>query len=399
MTPFIDCFICGEGECIGNEFLDIYCNWIESRGKKDDLFHHLLSLEGIYIPTFYNYKYDTQGRICKVIINQGAPERIQPRIEKDIDLFNTSTTVFTRKSEFSKMYLLEVTRGCPRRCHFCLLSKAYKPYRQRKIDTLLKRVREGLGQRDTIGLIGASLTDYKDLDQLCQEILSLGGKISFSSLRVENFSDSLMEVLVTSGIRTVTLAPETGREKLRALIGKTEMTDDKIMDSIEKLIKWGIPSVKFYFMVGLPHETFEDVEAIVQFVKKIKHHVIQVSKGKGSLRQITVSISSFVPKPLTRFQFYPMESVELLNKKIKYLTKELRSVKGVYCTHDLPKWSFIQGLLARGDRKIGELLILAHEENGNWHRAFTKINLSPDFYLYRALNEKEIPPWVLWLRR
>jgi radical SAM superfamily enzyme YgiQ (UPF0313 family) len=347
---------------------------------------------------FYDYSYDNQGKISKLIIHNNASESIQPRIEKNIDLLRTTTSICTQNSEFGNMYLLEVTRGCPRGCNFCLLGKIYKPFRERRLKTLLKLSKEGLSRREKIGLIGASLTDYKDLELLCEGILSMGGKLSLCSMRIDNLSDRLMESLVISGIRSITLAPEAGCEKLRSSIGKADITDDKIMEGVEKLIKWEIPNLKLYFMIGLPNETEEDVEAIVQLAKRIKHHAVQISRGKGGLRQITISVSSFVPKPLTPFQFYPMESVELLNRKIRYLTKEIKSLKGFSCTHDVPKWAYIQGLLAKGDRRVGEMLFLAYQENGNWNKAFSKINLSPDFYIYRRMNEEDIPPWALWMK-
>ncbi len=396
MASFIDCFICGEGEGIGNEFLDVCRAWFEAGEKRQDLLLQLLGIEGIYVPKFYDYKYDNQGGISELIIHKDAPERILPRIEKDIDLLKTSTTIFTHNSEFCHMYLMEVSRGCPRRCNFCLLSQVYKPFRQRKLETLLKLAREGLTRREKIGLIGASLTDYKDLEELCEGVLSLGGKISLCSMRVDNLTDRLMESLIKSGVKTVTLAPETGREGLRSSIGKADITDDMIMEGVNRLLKWEVPNLKLYFMIGLPNETEEDVEAIVQLVRRIKHHAVQMSKGKGGLRQITISVCSFVPKPITRFQFCPMEPVGLLNRKISYLAKKLRLIKGINFTHDLPKWSFIQGLMARGDRRVGEFLFQAHKENGNWTKAFRRVNLSPDFYLYRTLKEEDIPPWVLW---
>ena len=151
-------------------------------------------------------------------------------------------------------------------------------------------------------------------------------------------------------------------------------------------------------MIGLPNETQTDGEAIVSLIKKMKHHAIQVSKGKGNPFQITVSVSSFVPKPLTTFQFYPMESLALLKGKIRYLSREIRGLTGVHFTHDLPKWAYIQGLLSRGDRRVGEILFTTLQENGNWHRACNNVNVSPDFYLYRQMDEREIPPWVLWLK-
>ncbi|MGA1794694.1 MAG: radical SAM protein [bacterium] len=397
MASFIDCFLCGEGELLGQEFLDAYREWVESGGGKEDLLLGLRRIEGMYIPSLYEYGYDGKGRISGIHVLRDAPDRIHARITGDLDRFETSTAIFNRHSEFSGMFLAEVSRGCPRGCKFCLLSTIYRPFRQRGVDSLLAMVRNGVTRRERIGLVGASLTDYADLEDLCQGIRALGGKVSLCSLRADHLTDGLLDVLVQSDIRTVTLAPETGSEQLRASIGKADMTDDRIMDGVERLVHRGIPLLKLYFMVGLPGETTRDVEAIVRLVKRIRHCAVQAGKGKRGFRQIALSVSSFVPKPLTRFQFHPMESTEQLAGKIRYIARETRSIRGVTCTHDVPKWSYIQALLSRGDRRVGEVLLQAHQEHGNWHRAFRSINLSPDFYLFREMDEQDTPPWMLWM--
>jgi hypothetical protein len=170
------------------------------------------------------------------------------------------------------------------------------------------------------------------------------------------------------------------------------------MKVIDQMIKWKISNLKLYFMIGLPNETEEDVKAIARLVKNLRHHAYQLSKGRGYLKKITVSISSFIPKPLTQFQFYPMEPLESLNHKVRYLAKELNQLGGVTCVHDIPKWSFIQALLARGDRKTGEILsyVLTHE--GNWDKAFRQLNINPEFYIYRSWEKGDIPPWTLWTK-
>ncbi len=398
MAPFVDCFICGEGEGVINEFLDLFRLWLEGGGNRHEFLLSLLNMEGIYSPRFYEYKYDKQGKIKELFIHKNAPERISPRIEKDIDMLDTSTVIFTHDSTFGHMFLLEVSRGCPRGCHFCLLSQVYKPFRKRSIENLLNSVKRGLRYRSRIGLVGASLTDYNNLSLLCESIISMGGEVSLCSLRIDDLSDRLLGSLAKSGVRTITLAPEAGSQRLRSHIGKADITDEKIMAGIEQIIKWGIPNLKLYFIAGLPDETEEDLEAIVQLVKRIRHHACQISKGKKSLRQITVSISSFIPKPLTRLQFSVMESIDSLNKKVRYLAKELGSLKMITCIHDVPKWAFVQALLSRGDRRIAELLHLAFLENGNWNKAFKQLNINPSFYLYRSIEKEEIPPWSLWMK-
>ena len=255
-------------------------------------------------------------------------------------------------------------------------------------------IRRGLSYKDTIGLIGASPTDHPDILQICSTILAEGGKVSVSSLRVESITEEFLSHLMASGHKTITLAPEAGSERLRKYLGKN-MPNEVIFDKVQRIIAFGIHNLKLYFMIGLPSERNADIEAIESLVKRIKHVMLQIARRKAFLGRITVSINCFVPKPLSRFERCAMEPVPVLQSKLKFLNRRLRGIANVQVIHDVPKWAFIQGILARGDRKVGELLWHVHRAGGNWKNVFRTLNLNPEFYALRSRDETELLPWDL----
>lgn len=274
------------------------------------------------------------------------------------------------------------------------MTSLYKPYRTRSFDALLPALQRGISYRKRIGLISASTTDHPQIQKILSTILAEGGKVSVSSLRMESITDEVLDCLTASGHKTITLAPEAGSEGLRKGLGKG-MPDELIFDRVQRIASRGIPNLKLYFMIGLPSETDADVEGIVSLVKKVKHIMLQTARQKASIGTITVNINCFVPKPLSRFERCAMEEVPALQAKLKFLTGRLKNIANVQVLSDVPKWAFIQGLLARGDRRVGEILHLAHKSGGNWKNAFQSINLNPKFYATRQRDEEEILPWGL----
>jgi radical SAM superfamily enzyme YgiQ (UPF0313 family) len=197
---------------------------------------------------------------------------------------------------------------------------------------------------------------------------------------------------VRSGQKTVTLAPEAGSERLRDLLGK-RLSDAEFYATIEEVLRHGIPNLKLYFMIGLPTEGEEEVEAIAEMAKRIRHLMLASSKDRRRLGQVTLSINAFVPKPWTPFQWLGFEEVRRLQGKLGRIKRALKGVSNILCLHDLPQWAFIQALLARGDRRIAELLLLVHQLQGNWKKAFREWSLNPDFFVYRQRSPDEIFPW------
>jgi radical SAM superfamily enzyme YgiQ (UPF0313 family) len=427
LARFIDCFMVGEGEETSLEFIDRYLAWKASwkackgerkggtsfpcspgpgqsgRGSREDLLKDLAGREGFYIPRFYRVHYHPDGRIAEIEATEDAPAhisqehqaRISPSVILDLDAYETTTRVITPNTEFGDMFLVEISRGCRRSCNFCLMTSLYKPYRTRSPRALLPAIKRGLSYRERIGLISASTTDHPQIQEICSMILAEGGKVSVSSLRMESITPEILDCLAVSGHKTITLAPEAGSERLRKELGKS-MPDELIFDRVRQIIACGIPNLKLYFMVGLPSETEADVEAIVSLVKRIKHVMLQTARQKASLGKITVNINCFVPKPLSRFERCAMEQVSVLQSKLKFLSGRLKGMPNVQVLADVPKWAFIQGMLARADRRVGEILYQAHISGGNWKNACRTVNLNPEFYATRQRDETEILPWDLF---
>jgi radical SAM superfamily enzyme YgiQ (UPF0313 family) len=243
-----------------------------------------------------------------------------------------------------------------------------------------------------IGLLGTAVSDHPELLSLCRDIINQHGKVTIGSSRLDRLNGPLVSLLKESSVETVSLAPEAGTQRLRDLIHKG-ITDEDIFHAVELLIEHGIFNIRLYFMVGLPTEKEEDIEAITHVVRKIKHRTVKSSAGKRTFKRITVSINQFIPKPATPFQWYPLEDIAAVRKRIHTIERSLRKETLVNVIYDLPKWNYIQALLSLGDRKVGKILLAAHQNNGNWPKALKEVNVNPDFYVYRHKSTDEILPW------
>jgi radical SAM superfamily enzyme YgiQ (UPF0313 family) len=251
---------------------------------------------------------------------------------------------------------------------------------------------KGSGPAEKIGLVGAAISDYPELVSVGQEILRSQKQVSLSSLRVDSLTPQLADLVLDSGQKTITLAPEAGSERMRRVVRKG-FTESEILGAAEILADRGVSNFRLYFMIGLPEENAEDVKAIVDLTKRIRHHLLKKSHGLKKTIRMNLSVNSFVPKPATPFQWHPFEDVRSLNDKIKTVKKGLQKEKGVSVAADVPKWAYLQSLLSRGDRRVGKLLLTAHRLGGNWPQAYRSVDLNPDFYVHRPRPFEEILPW------
>jgi radical SAM superfamily enzyme YgiQ (UPF0313 family) len=283
----------------------------------------------------------------------------------------------TANTEFGEMALLEVGKGCGRGCRFCMEGEIYRPVRHRHIHAILRAAETALTHGRRIGLVGACVSDYPWIDDLTATLRAKGVEVSLSSVRVDSVSPGLVKALVESGTRTLTIAPEAGTERLRAVIHKN-LSDQRLFKGVDLIADSGVPSVKMYFMIGPPTETAEDIESIIHLAKTARHRILQKRRDPKSLAELTVGVSSFVPKPWTAFQWCAMAEVRALDERISHLKRELRRI-GIRFTHDVPKWAYLQAVLARGDRHVADLLSLALEHQGDWKRAFREWPRNPDF--------------------
>jgi radical SAM family uncharacterized protein len=388
LTDFVDLVVVGEGEEVTGELIDAY-KANREKGRRE-LLRTLSRIPGVYVPEFYEVVYQEDGTIReRKNLEPAVYDRIVKRTVKDFDAAPAATVILTPNTEFSDRYLSEITRGCGRHCRFCMAGYLYLPPRNLKADTAKEQAIKADGLCGRIGLVGAALSDYPDIDDLCAGI---EGGVSVSSLRADSVSETLIARLAKSGHKTISIAPEAGSERLRSVINKG-ITEDDILRAADMVFRHGIPNLKLYFIIGLPTETQEDVDAIVTLARNTHEVQLKHARLLGRIGRITLSVNSFVPKPFTPFQWEPMEPVESLNKKLRSLEKAVRTIGNMNIIHDLPKWEYLQALLARGDRRVGRLIRAAQENGEDWKKAAKATAIDMDFYVYRRRGFNEQLPW------
>ncbi len=395
LAETMDWFFLGEGEESGPEAFALWRQVCEVErdpaAARTEFFRALLGVEGIYVPRFYRVEYHADGSVAEVISRDGAPLPVRKRRLRRIDAYDTISVVRTADTEFGAMGLLEVGKGCGRGCRFCMEGEIYRPVRHRHIPAILRAAEAVMQHGPRIGLVGACVSDYPWIDDLVATLRAEGAELSFSSVRADSLSPGLVQGLLDSGTQTLTIAPEAGTERLRTVIHKS-LSDTRLLQAIDLIAASGVRRVKLYFMIGLPTETAEDVEGIIDLAKKTRHRILKARRDPTSLAELTVGVSAFVPKPWTAFQWCAMADGKTLDGKIRRLTRELRKV-GILVTHDVPKWAYLQGVLARGDRHAGDLLRLALACKADWRRAFREWPRNPDFYAGRERPLSERFPW------
>jgi radical SAM family uncharacterized protein len=388
LSGFFDVAIVGEGEEIAGEFIDVYK---ANRGKeRRELLHALCRVSGVYIPEFYEVLYNIDGTIReRRSLIADIPAKIVKRAVKDIDRKPAATVILSPNTEFSDMLLAEVTRGCGRHCRFCMAGYIYLPPRNLSAAQARVEAAKADATCGKIGLVGSALSDYPAIDDLCS---SLQGNLSVSSLRADSLSKTLIDRLAKSGHKTIAIAPEAGSERLRKVINKG-VTEEDILRASDLVFGAGIPNLKSYFIIGLPTETHDDMEEIIKLAEKLHEVQLRHARPAGRIGRITLSVNSFVPKPFTPFQWEPMEDVQSLNKKQRFLEKAVKKIGNMNIIHDLPKWEFIQALLSRGDRGVGRLLMAAHAKGGDWKAAARELGVDMDFFVTRRRSFEEVLPW------
>ncbi len=395
LAAFVDWFFLGEGEESSHEVFELWQRVRhaepEAAAARGQFFGGLCRIEGIYVPQFYDVKYHEDGTVAEVVAYDGAPLPVRKRRLPNTNAYDTVSMVRTANTEFGEMALLEVGKGCARGCRFCMEGEIYRPVRHRHIDAILRGAETALRHGKRIGLVGACVSDYPWIDDLIAALRARGVEVSLSSVRADSLSAGLVKGLLESGTRTLTIAPEAGTERLRTVIHKS-LSDQRLFEAVDLIAESGVPSVKMYFMIGQPTETSEDIEAIIRLAKTARHRILQKRRDPKSLAELTVGVSSFVPKPWTAFQWCAMAEVRDLDGKIDHLRKELRRV-GIRFTHDVPKWAYLQAVLSRGDRNVADLLQLALTYRGDWRRAFREWPRNPDFYACRERSLSERFPW------
>ncbi len=389
IADFIDCFLIGEAEVLLPAFLAQFRAHSDRRQLLLDLARRT---PGVYVPCLYETTYHADGTLKAMVPAAGAPARVKRVFLKDLAEAETVTAVVTKDTTFGRRYLVEVGRGCPHGCRFCSAGYIYRPPRFRPLSALEAAVARGSALAGGVGLVGAAVSDLPGIAELCRYARDHQIPLSFSSLRADALTPALIEALGKSGSKTTTLAPDAGSERMRRVINKG-LSEKQILDAVAALVAAGIANFKLYFMLGLPGEQLDDVDAIAVLSRKIKHTFLKASRTRGQMGRITLSLNCFVPKPFTPFQWAPMDTVATLKGKIRRVKRALAKVPNVRVHADIPRWAYVQALLARADRRVSGMLQLALQNRGNWAQTFKETPLNPDFYALRQRRADERFPW------
>lgn len=408
LADFIDLFILGEGEEVNIELCELWREIRDAGGSKRDFLERAVSIRGVYVPAFYTVEYEPDGRIRSFQPSCSfAPERIQKRIISDFSAVPFPDKFVVPFCDIvHDRAMLELFRGCIRGCRFCQAGFIYRPIRAKSAEVLNRQAKQLIDSTgyDEISMLSLSTSDYRELEPLTDQLLSWcePKKVSLSlpSLRVDNFSTELLNRVQKVRKGGLTFAPEAGTQRLRDVINKN-VTEEQLMRTSKIAFDGGWSTIKLYFMIGLPTETEEDVLGIAELAEKIA----ELSRSvKGRRVNISVSVSSFVPKPFTPFQWEAQDSMELLEKKQALLRGAVKNRRISLHWHE-KKVSFLEAVFARGDRRLGEVLERAyrsgcifdnwedHFDFDRWMAAFDACGVDPKFYASRRREPGEILPW------
>lgn len=394
IAPFFDFFLLGEAETNLSLFIDLFIEFNHKGYRKDEFLKNLAGgMDSLYVPSLYRPEYKEDGtiRVFEPLF-QDLPEKIAAPALGALGAEVPCSTILTSQTEFNDRVLVELGRGCGHGCRFCAAGYVYRPPRTYPEEALQSQVKKAMSSRERVGLLSAAVSDIPGIENITREIVEMGGHFSVSSLRAETITAGMLEDLRVSGQRTIAIAPEAGTERLRRVINK-HLSEEQILEAV-RLISTTFPfNLRLYFLMGLPTETQVDIAGIQVLVKRIKHQMIKTSAKRGQIGQIRLSVNCFIPKPFTPFQWFPLEDVEVLKEKQRWLKKALVKEGGVQVHFDLPKWAYVQTLLANGDRRVASMIFEAHQNKGNWKKAFRVSQMNPDFFVYRERGLDEVLPW------
>ena len=391
LALFADAIAAGEGEALIPSLLRAF----QGASDRADLLRRLATERGFYIPSFYDVRYADDGTIVAFVpkAGTGAPSVVKKAALKTTEAVDPpATMIFTPDTEFGSRFLVEVVRGCANLCRFCWAGYNYLPVRAFPKDRILELAERARPHANRVGLVSIALCDHPEIEEILVRLAAMGYSISPASLRLDDITPRLVGLLRESGERTITIAPETGSDRLRRVINKT-ITNDEILASAEMIFASGIENLKLYYMIGLPTETDEDLVAIRDLTLQLRDIMLKHGHRRGQLGRIVGSVNPLVPKPGTAYQWLPMENDSSIERKIQRMRGLMAGIDNVYVNIKSERHSFYQALLSLGDRRVAPAIEAAERNGGDWRAAVAESQVDAHFFVFRDRSRDPVLPW------
>ena len=371
LSPFVDLFVVGE---IEQQLESLIGSFLESKKvkfNKEKILASLNSKAGFYVPELND--------LAKKV------QKVHSSLKNEIPQYSPIISPYIH---FKNMFLVEVGRGCGRRCNFCAASHIYHPFRIFPVERIMETIQIHCKETSRIGLIGSAISDYAGIDELCEQLVDQGYELGLSSFRLDKITPSFIKILESGKVETVTFAPEAGTERMRKLIHKN-LSHRQIIEAAEVIRDSTIHQIKLYFLIGLPGETWDDVEGIVNLVEEMQQIFLKGKKQK----KITVSVNTFIPKPFTPFQWSTMEQSKEIRRKRKFLNTQIKNIPGVKISPKSTKDELLQGIFSLGDHNVGLAIYYKIIEQLDWQKAWIKAGVDMNKILFSSKKQEQLMPW------
>ena len=391
LALFADVIAAGEGEML----IPALMTNLREAEDRPELLRRLAQERGFYIPSFYDVEYAENGSIAGFHVKPGtnAPPVVKKAAVKTTDKLDPpATSIFTPDTEFGSRFLIEVVRGCANLCRFCWAGYNYLPVRSFSADRILELARNAKQHSSKAGLVSIALCDHPEIERILTSLLDMGYSISPASLRLDDLTPTIIDLLRRSGEKSITIAPEAGSDRLRRVINKT-VTNQEILDAAELIFGGGMDNLKLYYMIGLPTEEDADLEGIRDLTVQMREIMLKHGRSRGRLGRIVGSVNPLIPKPGTAYQWLPMEDPAITERKAKRLRQLLSGIDNVYFNIKSERHSYYQALLSLGDRRVAATIEAAERNGGNWRAAVAETGLDAAFYIFRDRSADAMLPW------